>query len=88
MGNSGEGEEGVEFGGGWRMDRWNGDEMRWEVKYGGWGFKSGGWRIRWMDGWMDRDFIVDEDGTSKASACQIELRSRSQTSKLDFTKEW
>jgi hypothetical protein len=42
----------------------------------------------WMDGWMDRDFIVDEDGTSKSSACQIELRSRSQTSKLDFTKEW
>lgn len=47
-----------------------------------------GWMANLMDGWMDRDFIVDEDGTSKASACQIELRSRSQTSKLDFTKEW
>ena len=38
------------------------------------------WMANSMDGWMDRDLIVDEDGTSKSSACQIELR-------LDFTKE-
>ena len=50
MGNSGEGEEGVEFGDGWQMDRWDEDDMRSEVR--GLGVQIW-WLANSMDGSMD-----------------------------------